>query len=125
MPSPTTLAYNSYTIVFGLLTLASGVLIWQAKKTGWIVTVASLLFVTVADSLAVANLPTIPGIPTFAAPTEIGYSVIVIIYLLQPKVRRKLTNQNLNPATKKQPKTQTPQNEGYPILQQTALAKKT
>jgi hypothetical protein len=36
------------------------------------------------------NLPSIPGIPKFAAIMEIPYSVIVVLFLLQTKVRTSL-----------------------------------
>ena len=84
-----TVAYDFYTIAFGTLTLFFGLFIWQGKRSGWIGTIAVSVFVSVADALTLANLPSIPGIPTFAAPTEIGYSLIVIVYLLQPHVKRK------------------------------------
>ena len=81
-------AYNVYALVFGLLILVFAVFIWQGKKAGWIGTIAVSLFVTAADALTVSNLPSIPGIPKFAAPTEIGYSILVIIYLSLPHVKR-------------------------------------
>jgi hypothetical protein len=83
------LAYDIYTVAFGSLVLGFAGLIWQRKKSGWIGTYAALLFVIAADALVVLGLPSIPGIPSFAAPTEIGYSAIVIIYLSLPHVRRK------------------------------------
>ena len=82
-------AYNVYTLVFGLLVMVFAVFIWQGKKAGWIGTISVSLFVTAADALTVSNLPSIPGIPKFAAPTEIGYSILVIIYLSLPHVKRK------------------------------------
>jgi glucose dehydrogenase len=82
-------AYNVYTLVFGLLVMVFAVFIWQDKKAGWIGTISVSLFVTAADALTVSNLPSIPGIPKFAAPTEIGYSILVIIYLSLPHVKRK------------------------------------
>jgi len=84
-----TMAYDVYTIAFGLLTFVFGVFIWQGKKSGWIGTIAVSVFVSVADALTVLNLPSIPGIPKFAAPTEIIYSIIVMIYLLQHNIRKK------------------------------------
>jgi len=84
-----TAAYSVYTLVFGLLVMVFAVFIWQGKKSGWIGTIAVSLFVTVADALTVTNLPSIPGIPKFAAPTEIGYSIVVMIYLSVPYVRKK------------------------------------
>jgi hypothetical protein len=84
-----TAAYDVYTFFFGLLALIFGVFIWQGRKAGWIGTIAISMFVIAADSLTVLDLPSIPGIPKFPAATEIGYSVLVIGYLLQSGVRRK------------------------------------
>jgi hypothetical protein len=86
---PTTAVYDVYTFIFGLLVLVFAVLIWQNKKVGWIGTIAVSLFVIAADSLTLLDLPSIPGIPKFAGFTEIAYSILVVGYLLQPKVRRK------------------------------------
>jgi hypothetical protein len=82
-------AYNVYTLVFGLSVLVFTVFVWQGKKAGWIGTVAVSLFVIVADALTVLNLPSIPGIPKFAALTEIAYSLLVVFYLLQTNIRKK------------------------------------
>ena len=84
-----TFDYDVYTVFFGLLTLLSAVFIWQGKKSGWIGTVAVSIFVSVADVLTLLNLPSIPGIPKFAAPTEIVYSLIVMFYLSRNDVRKK------------------------------------
>jgi len=86
---PTNAAYDVYTFVFGLLALVFAVFIWQGKKEGWIGTVAVSLFVIVADSLTVLDLPSIPGIPKFPAITEIAYSFLVVFYLVQGGVRKK------------------------------------
>ena len=82
-------AYNVYTLVFGLIVMVFAVFIWQGKKEGWIGTIAVSLFIIAADALRVLNLPSIPGIPGFAPPIEIGYSILLIIYLSLPHVRRK------------------------------------
>ena len=84
-----TVAYDVYTFVFGLLALVFAVFIWQGKKAGWVGTVAVSLFVIVADSLTLLDLPSIPGIPKFPAITEIAYSLLVVFYLLQSGIRRK------------------------------------
>ncbi len=84
-----TVAYDVYTIAFGSLVLVFAVFIWQGKKTGWVGTVAVSIFVSVADALTLLNLPSIPGIPKFAAPTEIIYSIFVVAYLLQTHIRKK------------------------------------
>jgi len=81
--------YDVYTFVFGLLALVFAVFIWQRKKWGWIGTVSVSLFVIVADSLTLLDLPSIPGIPKFPAITEIAYSFLVLIYLLQTSVKKK------------------------------------
>ena len=84
-----TIIYDVYTLVFGLLVLVFAVFIWQSKKEGWIGTVAVSTFVIAADSLAVLNLPSIPGIPVFAAYAEIAYSLLVVSYLALDHVRVK------------------------------------
>lgn len=83
-----TVAYDVYTLVFGLLALVFAVFIWQGKKAGWVGTVAISLFVIVADS-TLLDLPSIPGIPKFAGFTEIGYSVLIVAYLCSGNVRKK------------------------------------
>jgi heme A synthase len=86
---PTTAVYDVYTFIFGILVLVFAVFIWQGKKVGWIGTVAVSLFVIAADSLTLLDLPSIPGIPKFAGFTEIAYSVLVLGYLLQTRIRKK------------------------------------
>jgi hypothetical protein len=84
-----TIAYDVYTVIFGGLTVIFAVLIWQGKKAGWVGTIAVSLFVIAADSLTLLDLPSIPGIPKFAGFTEIGYSVLIIVYLCTNRVRKK------------------------------------
>jgi hypothetical protein len=81
--------YSVYTVVFGLLVAVFAVLIWLENKGGWIGTVVALLFVVVADSLTLLDLPSIPGIPKAAGVIEITYSLIVVLYLCLPWVRRR------------------------------------
>lgn len=83
------IVYNVYTLTFGLLTLLFAALIWQGKKLGWIGTISVSVFVIVADTLTVLDLPSIPGIPKSAAVIEILYSLLVVFYLLLPHVRKK------------------------------------
>jgi hypothetical protein len=85
----TNLAYDVYTVAFGILVVVFAAFIWRGETAGWVGTIAALLFVTVADALTLLNLPSISGIPTFAAPTEIAYSIIVITYMALPHVRKK------------------------------------
>lgn len=87
--SQISIVYDIYTIVYGLLTLVFAVYIWHGKKIGWAGTIAVSIFVIIADTLTVLNLPSIPGIPWLAAPFEISYSLIVVFYLFLPDVRQK------------------------------------
>jgi hypothetical protein len=86
-----TVAYDFYTIAFGLLVLVFAVFIWLGKKIGWLGTIVISVFVSVADVLTLIGLPSIPGIPKFDAPTEIAYSVFVVFYLSLPHVKKKFT----------------------------------
>jgi len=73
--------YSLYTIFFGLATLLFAFGLWIGKDWGWFGTVSTLMFVLIADALKLLNLPSIPGIPKFAAVAEIIYSLIVLLYL--------------------------------------------
>ena len=86
---PATAAYDIYTLMYGLLILVFAVFFWQGKKAGWIGTVLVSLFVIIADSLTVLDLPSVPGVPKGPAFAEITYSLLVIFYLIQPYVRKK------------------------------------
>lgn len=79
---PATAAYDIYTLVYGLLVLIFAVYFWRSKIIGYIGTIAVSVFVIMADSLTLLNLPSVPGIPKGPAAAEIAYSAIVIGYLL-------------------------------------------
>lgn len=79
--------YSVYTIMFGLLTIVFAAGLWLKANWGWIGTFAVALFVIIADSLTLLNLPSVPGIPKFAGVGEISYSLIVIVYSLQRHIR--------------------------------------
>jgi hypothetical protein len=81
--------YSIYTIAFSLLTLLFAAGLWRQKRWGWFGTVAIAIFVIIADSLTLLNLPSIPGNPKFAGFGEISYSVLVLIYLSQRHLRIK------------------------------------
>lgn len=81
--------YSVYTLIFGLLTLVFASGIWLEKRWGWIGTIAVSIFVVVADALTLAGLPSIPSIPRSVAVAEIVYSLIVMLYSFQPRVRMK------------------------------------
>jgi hypothetical protein len=80
---PVTAVYDVYTFVYGLLVAVFAVFFWRSRLTGWVGTVGVSLFVIIADSLRLLDLPTIPGIPKAPAFAEIGYSVVVVGYLLK------------------------------------------
>jgi len=86
--------YGWYTVVFGLLTLIFTYPLWMGKKWGLLGTIGVSTFVVVADSLTVLDLPSVPGIPKFAAAFEITYSLLIVIYLLQRGLKRKATKSN-------------------------------
>ena len=79
--------YSLYTIVFSLLTIAFAVPLWVQKLWGWAGTIGVALFVIVADTLTLLDLPSVPGIPKFAGFVEIAYSVVIVLYLVQEHVR--------------------------------------
>ncbi len=85
----TPLIYSVYTLAYGVLVLFFTYGIWTGKRWGWIGTVAVALFVIIADSLVLLNLPSISGIPKSATIAEVLYSLVVIIYLLQDHIRAK------------------------------------
>jgi hypothetical protein len=76
--------YSIHTLAFGLLTLIFTYGIWLGRSWGWNGTVAVSIFVTVADALALLNLPSIPKL---AASAEIVYSLMVLLCLSQTHVR--------------------------------------
>jgi len=81
--------YSVYTVTFGFAVTIFAFGIWLQKNWGLYGTIVTSLFVTFADTLTILNLPSIPGIPKFAAVPEILYSVFVLTYLLQLKVSTK------------------------------------
>jgi hypothetical protein len=79
--------YNVYTILFGFASIVFALGIWFSKRWGVIGTVLTSLFVTIVDALTILSLPSVPGIPKFAAFPEILYSLFIIFYLLQAKIK--------------------------------------
>jgi drug/metabolite transporter (DMT)-like permease len=84
-----TVAYDVYTVVFGILVAVFAFFIWHGKKVGWVGTIAVSVFVSGADTLTLMDLPSIPGIPKAPALAEIAYSLIIIQYLSKREVRKK------------------------------------
>jgi hypothetical protein len=81
--------YSVYTILFGVLVAVLGYGLWNGTELGWIGTVAVSIFVIIVDSLTLLNLPSIPGIPKLAGFGEITYSILILFYLTQARVRTK------------------------------------
>jgi hypothetical protein len=92
--------YSIYTILFSVLTLVFTYALWLKKRVGWAGTVGIAIFVIVADSLTLMDLPSVPGIPKFAGYGEITYSLLLLVYLFQSHVRAKYKIQ-LSQANKK------------------------
>ena len=84
-----TVTYDVYTIVFGILSAVFALFIWNDKKTGRVGTIAVLVFVSVADTLTLLDLPSIPGMPKAPALAEIAYSLIIILYLSKREAGKK------------------------------------
>jgi hypothetical protein len=80
--------YGIYTTVFSVLTLLFAAGLWLNRRWGWVGTVSVALFVIIADTLTLLNLPSVPGIPKFAGFGEISYSIVLIVYLIQSKISR-------------------------------------
>ena len=85
------LIYPAYTLAFGFLVLIFTYGVWLGRKWGWTGTVLVSMFVTAADVLTLLNLPSVPGIPKFAAGIETLYSVVLLLYLFQSHVRAQFT----------------------------------
>jgi uncharacterized membrane protein (DUF2068 family) len=81
--------YGVYTIAFGFGAVILGYGIWLRRNWGTLGTVGLSMFVVAVDSLAVLDLPTIPGVPKFAAFAEIAYGIIISAYLIQFKISTK------------------------------------
>ena len=79
--------YGIYTVIFGLSTLIFTAGLWLEKRWGWVGTVAVAIFVIIADTSTLLDLPSIPGIPKFAGFGEIIYSSLILLYLSQTTIR--------------------------------------
>jgi hypothetical protein len=79
--------YSIYTLFYGLLTIISTYGLWMNNRWGWISTLSISIFVIIMDSLTILNMPIIPEIPKFAAMSEILYSLVVLLYIIQPKIQ--------------------------------------
>jgi len=84
--------WGIYTFFYGLLTIVFAYGLWMTKRWGWIGTVAIQIFCFVVDVFAALRLPIIPGVPEFAGIVEIPWYSAILVYLLQPHVRRTFLN---------------------------------
>ncbi len=80
--------YNLYTLVYGVLNLVFLYGLWTGKKTGWIGTILVSIFVIIVDVCATLDIQLIPGVPKTAALGEIVISLVILVFLLQPKIRQ-------------------------------------
>jgi hypothetical protein len=80
------LIYSVYTVLFGLFTIVFAYGLWVNIKSGWLGTIFLSLFVIIVDISTVLDLPLIAGVPRSAAFGEIVYSLIILLYLFQPKI---------------------------------------
>ncbi len=80
--------YSVYTLFYGLLTVIFAYGLWLTSRWGWIGTLVVSGFVIIMDSATLLNTPIISEIPSFAAVTEIIYSLMIILYPVQLKNKR-------------------------------------
>ena len=80
------LVYNVYTFLYGVFNIIFAYGLWAGKKSGWLGTITVSLFVIVVDVSAVLGVSLIAGVPRTAALGEIVYSLVVLVYLFQPKI---------------------------------------
>jgi hypothetical protein len=88
------IAYGVYTFLYGTVATVFAYGLCTGKLWSWTCTIAISIIVVIIDSLTVLDLPIIPGVPKFAATGEIPYSIAVIIYLIQPRIRRVYTEKS-------------------------------
>ena len=82
------MVYNVYTFLYGVFSIIFAYGLWAGKKSGWLGTIIVSLFVIVVDVSAVLGVSLIAGVPRTAALGEIVYSLVVLLYLFQPKIIR-------------------------------------
>ena len=80
------LVYSVYTFLYGVFTVIFAYGLWVNKKPGWLGTIFLSFFVIIVDFSTVLDLPLIAGVPRSAAFGEIVYSLVVLMYLFQPKI---------------------------------------
>lgn len=88
---PVDVGYSVYTFLYGLLSVLFAYGLWVGRRFGWIGTVIVSTIVILIDLFTLLSLPLIAGVPKFAAIIEIPYSILVILYLIQPSIRKIFT----------------------------------
>ena len=78
--------YSSYTFLYGILTVIFAYSLWIGRRSGWLGTILLSIFVILVDFSELLNMSLIAGVPRNAAFGEILYSLVVLLYLLQPKI---------------------------------------
>ena len=84
--------YSVYTFLYGIFTVMFGYGLWVGRRLGWVGTIFVSLFVIVVDVFTVLNVSLIAGVPRSAAFGEIFFSLVVLLYLLQPKIMHEFLN---------------------------------
>jgi hypothetical protein len=80
------LGYNVYTLFYGVFTIIFAYGLWAGKKSGYLGTIIVSILVIVVDISAVLGMSLIAGVPRAAALGEIVYSLVVLVYMFQPKI---------------------------------------
>ncbi len=80
------LGYNVYTFLYGVVTIIFAYGLWSGKKSGYLGTIIVSILVIVVDVSAFLGMSLIAGVPRAAALGEIMYSLVVMVYLFQPKI---------------------------------------
>jgi hypothetical protein len=88
------MSYNVYTMFYGVFNLIFLYGLWTGKKSGWIGTILISFFVIIIDVCVTLNIQLIPGVPKNAAIGEIIISLAILVYLLQPKIRKLFLHAN-------------------------------
>ena len=79
--------YGIYTFIYGLLIAIFAYEFWMGNRWGLIGTVVVSADATAVYILSLLNLPLIGGASTFGAVGGTIYSLVILLYILQPNAR--------------------------------------
>ena len=82
-----TLLFGVYSLLYGLLVLVFAYGLWTGNRWGWIGTTILCIFVVVEASSTLL-LTLIQGVPMSARIVDITYSFVVLLYIIQPHIKR-------------------------------------